>query len=43
MKTVLVTAFEPFDGEAINPSWEAVKVLQGREIAGARVVTWQLA
>lgn len=43
MKTVLVTAFEPFDGEAINPSWEAVKVLQGREVAGARVVTCQLA
>ncbi|MBG6244290.1 pyroglutamyl-peptidase I [Candidatus Symbiopectobacterium sp. 'North America'] len=43
MKTVLVTAFEPFDGEAINPSWEAVKVLQGREIAGARVMTCQLA
>lgn len=43
MKIVLVTAFEPFDGEAINPSWEAVKVLQGREIAGARVIALQLA
>ncbi|MFT8211523.1 MAG: pyroglutamyl-peptidase I [Symbiopectobacterium sp.] len=43
MKTVLVTAFEPFDGEAINPAWEAVKVLHGREVAGARVVTCQLA
>lgn len=43
MKTVLVTSFEPFGGEAIFPSWEAVKVLQGREIAGARVVTCQLA
>lgn len=42
MKTVLVTAFEPFGGETINPSWEAVKGLQGREIAGARVVTCQL-
>lgn len=39
MKTVLLTAFEPFGGETINPSWEAVKVLQGCEIAGARVVT----
>lgn len=44
MKTVLVTTFEPFDGEAINPSWEAVvKVLQGREISGARVMNCQLA
>lgn len=43
MKTVLVTAFEPFDGEAINPSWEAVRLLQERPIAGVRVITCQLA
>ena len=24
MKKLLITGFEPFDGEAINPSWEAV-------------------
>lgn len=24
MKTLLITGFEPFGGEAINPSWEAV-------------------
>lgn len=39
MKTVLVTAFDRFDGVAINPSWEAVKVLQGCEIAGAQVMS----
>lgn len=42
MKTVLITAFESFDGETVNPSWEAVKVFHQREIAGARVVTSQL-
>ncbi|MCL2854660.1 MAG: pyroglutamyl-peptidase I [Defluviitaleaceae bacterium] len=27
MKKVLITGFEPFGGETINPSWEAVKAL----------------
>ena len=27
MKKLLITGFEPFDGEEINPSWEAVKRL----------------
>ncbi|WP_346839488.1 pyroglutamyl-peptidase I [Microbulbifer sp. SAOS-129_SWC] len=26
---ILLTGFEPFGGEAINPSWEAVKTLHG--------------
>lgn len=42
MKTVLMTAFEPFGGESINPSWEAVSALEGKEIAGARIVIRQL-
>ncbi len=29
MITILVTGFEPFGGEAINPSWEAVRRLNG--------------
>lgn len=37
MRTVLLTGFEPFGGESINPSWEAVKALNGRRIGGARV------
>ena len=29
MMTILVTGFEPFRGEALNPSWEAVRRLGG--------------
>ncbi|MCG2586074.1 pyroglutamyl-peptidase I [Massilia sp. TS11] len=42
MTTVLLTGFEPFDREPINPSWEAVRALDGRQIGGARVVARQL-
>lgn len=42
MKTVLMTAFEPFGGEDVNPSWEAVRALEGKQIAGATIVTRQL-
>ncbi len=38
MVTALVTGFEPFGGEAINPSGEAVKRLDGRLIGDAYVV-----
>jgi len=41
-KVVLLTGFAPFGGESINPSWEAVKALRGRRIAGHRVVARQL-
>lgn len=34
---VLITGFDPFGGESINPAWEAVKLLPD-EIAGARIV-----
>lgn len=27
MKNLLITGFDPFGGEALNPSWEAVKLL----------------
>ncbi len=30
MKKILITGFEPFDGEKINPSWEAVSRLPER-------------
>ncbi|MDR0217931.1 MAG: pyroglutamyl-peptidase I [Enterobacteriaceae bacterium] len=42
MKTILVTAFEPFGGDAINPSWEAIKPLQGEQIADAKIEIYQL-
>lgn len=42
MKTVLITAFEPFDGELVNPSWEAVSQLHERMVCGARVIAKQL-
>lgn len=36
--TVLVTGFEPFGGHAINPSAEIATRLDGRLVAGARVI-----
>jgi pyroglutamyl-peptidase len=35
---VLVTGFEPFDGDSINPSAEIARALDGRVIVGRRVV-----
>jgi pyroglutamyl-peptidase len=35
---VLVTGFEPFDGESVNPSQAIVRALDGAAIAGHRVV-----
>ena len=37
MPTVLLTGFEPFGDETINPSWEAVRALQGTRIGGHRI------
>ncbi|MFG6455924.1 pyroglutamyl-peptidase I [Roseateles sp. BYS96W] len=34
---ILLTGFEPFGGEAINPSWEVARALDGQLIAGATV------
>ena len=31
---ILLTGFAPFDGEAINPSWEAVRGFQAQQISG---------
>lgn len=38
----LLTGFAPFGGETINPSWQAVRALDGRRIAGHRVVAVEL-
>jgi pyroglutamyl-peptidase len=40
--TILLTGFEPFDGQSANPSWDAVRVLHGKRIAGHRVVARRL-
>ena len=42
MNNLLVTGFEPFGGEAINPSWELARALNGEVLGGARVVAVQL-
>lgn len=42
MAGVLITGFEPFGGEAVNPSWEVVRQLDGVTLAGERVVALQL-
>ena len=42
VKTVLLTGFEPFNGAAINPSWEAVRALDGWPGPGFTVVARQL-
>lgn len=36
-RRILLTGFEPFDGESVNPSWEVARSLQGETITGARV------
>jgi pyroglutamyl-peptidase len=40
--TVLVTGFEPFGGETVNPSWMAAQALHGRTVAGHRLIGAQL-
>ena len=42
VKTVLLSGFEPFNGAAINPSWEAVRALDGWSGPGFAVVARQL-
>jgi pyroglutamyl-peptidase len=39
---ILVTGFEPFGGETLNPSWLVAQALDGECIAGARVTALQL-
>lgn len=41
-RCVLITGFEPFGGERLNPSWEAARRLHGRVILGRRVVARRL-
>ena len=38
---VLITGFDPFGGETMNPAWEAVKLLKD-EIDGAQIIKLQI-
>jgi pyroglutamyl-peptidase len=42
MPKVLVTGFEPFGGESINPSWQVAKVLSGEAIDGYEIVAAEI-
>ena len=42
MMKVLLTGFDPFGGEPVNPALEAVKKLDGLTLAGAQVHTVEI-
>lgn len=42
MRKLLLTGFEPFAGEDTNPSWDAVRRLDGWECRGHRVVAGRM-
>jgi len=42
MKRVLLTGFQPFGGEAINPAWVSVRELTGKKILDYEVVTGEI-
>jgi pyroglutamyl-peptidase len=42
VSTVLVTGFEAFGGDGVNPSWLIAQALHGQDVAGARVQAVQL-
>ncbi|QOS98749.1 pyroglutamyl-peptidase I [Brevibacterium sp. JNUCC-42] len=42
MKKVLLTGFDPFGGESINPAWEAVKQCQQLELPDVQVIIKQI-
>jgi pyroglutamyl-peptidase len=37
--TVLLTGFEPFGGDSLNPSWQVARALHNQTAAGARIVS----
>ena len=39
---ILVTGFEPFGGQSLNPSWEVARALHGLQLQGAQVSSVQL-
>jgi pyroglutamyl-peptidase len=39
---VLLTGFEPFGGQSLNPSWEVARALHGLTLEGAQITSVQL-
>ena len=39
MKCILITGFEPFGGETVNPALEAIRLLEGKTVEGIKIVT----
>lgn len=42
MRKILLTGFEPFGGDVVNPSWEIARALDGAVVGGAQVMACQL-
>ena len=42
LPVVMLTGFEPFDGDKVNPSWEAVRRMDGDIVRKHRIVTERL-
>jgi pyroglutamyl-peptidase len=42
LPTILLTGFDPFGGESLNPSWQAVQLLHHKRIGGHKIVAAQL-
>ncbi|KEK22542.1 pyroglutamyl-peptidase I [Bacillus gaemokensis] len=42
MKKILLTGFEPFGGEKMNPAWEVVKQLNEKEFGEYKIVSKQI-
>lgn len=41
-KKVLVTGFDPFGGEPVNPAFEVLKLLDGKTLAGHSIATQEI-
>ncbi|MDQ2778537.1 MAG: pyroglutamyl-peptidase I [Pseudomonadota bacterium] len=42
MSPILLTGFEPFGGDSVNPSWQVAEALQGERIGTAQVIALRL-
>ena len=42
MQKILLTGFEPFGGDVVNPSWQIARALDGSVVGGAQVMACQL-